>query len=141
MRPLSALELESTRRLKGFLADTLHLLSKHFGGESTLNHLEIGNFIGQISHYEHRATSNSEISEALSISRSTVSRIVGDCIEKGWAHERQDPEDGRRRKILMPQEHPDADQFERDFRILVNEILQSYSNKELVQVDPERKSF
>jgi DNA-binding MarR family transcriptional regulator len=139
--PLSEVELESTRRLKQFLADTLQLLSKHFGGESTLNHLEIGNFIGQISHYEHRPTSNSEISEVLNISRSTVSRIVGDCIEKGWVSERQDPEDGRRKKILMPREHPHADLFERDFRVLVNAILESYSDKEIVQVDPDRKSF
>ena len=138
---LSKLELKSTHYLKAFVGDVLHLLSLHFNGETTLNHLQIGNYIGLISLYEGKPTSNKSIADALGIPRSSVSRIVADFIKKGWVIEQSHPEDGRKKQLLIAPGHPLADNFEKQFRHLLNDLLQHFVSGRIVPVDPSKKSF
>ena len=138
---LSKQELKSTHYLKSFMGDVLNLLSRHFKGETPLNHLEIGNYIGLVSLYEGKPTSNKDIADALGISRSTVSRIVADFIEKGWVIEQSHPEDGRRKMLLIAPGHPLADNFEKEFRVILNDMLERFDSKDIVLVDPAKKSF
>jgi DNA-binding MarR family transcriptional regulator len=138
---LSKQELRTTHYMKLFVGDILHLLSQHFGGDTTLNHLEIGTYIGLMSQYEDQPTSNKDISKALGIPRSTVSRIVADLIAKKWVVQVPHPEDGRRKLFLIPHDHPLADHFEKKFRTLTNKLFQHYESRKLVMVDPKKKSF
>jgi len=138
---LSEVERRSTHQLKAFIGEILHLLSLHFKGETTLNHLQIGNYIGLISLYEGRPTSNKDIAEKLGISRSTVSRIVADFMEKGWVIERPHPDDGRKKQLLIAPGHPLADNFEKDFRAVFNRILRDFESGKIVQVDSSKSDF
>lgn len=138
---LTPTELQTTRYLHELSADFMRLLSEHFGGETTLNHLRIGNYIGLNSHYLGQPTSNKDIAAALGISRPTVSRIVGDFIDQGWVVEKPHPDDGRRRLLQIAPGHPAADRFEKVFRGRINDLLQRYDRGEVVQVDPSRKSY
>jgi DNA-binding MarR family transcriptional regulator len=138
---LNVEELQTTHYLHALVGDVLSLLSEHFKGQTTLNDLRIGNYIGLASHYEGRATNNKDISDALGISRPTVSRIVTDFIEQRWVIETPDPDDGRRKQIKISAEHPLADNFEKDFRVLINNLLQLYESRKVTLVDPSKKSF
>jgi hypothetical protein len=67
-------------------------------------------------------TSNSEISEALGIPRSTVSRIVGEFIESKVVVEQPDPDDGRCRLLKIAGDNPTVGKFEYE----VFSLLQKY---------------
>jgi len=134
-------ELETTHFLHAFVGEILHLLSLHFKGQTTINDLRIGNYIGLMSLYETEPTSNKDISDALSIPRSTVSRIVTDFIEQKWVVEKPHPEDGRRKQLFIVPGHPLADNFERDFRALINDLLIRFESEKIVLVDPSKKSY
>ena len=138
---LSKQELRSTHNLKILIGDILHLLSEHFNGDTTLNLLEIGNYIGLMSQYEDQPTSNKDIAEALGIPRSTVSRIVADLISRGWVAQVPHPEDGRRKLFVIPHDHPLADDFEKNFRDLTNNLFKRYESRQMIIVDPKKKSF
>jgi DNA-binding MarR family transcriptional regulator len=134
-------ELRSTHELYRLKKDIVDLLAQHFGGHTTLNHLRVGNIIGLSSQYESRPVSNHEIAKALGISRATVSRIVADFIRCGWVRETPHPEDGRRRLLVITPEHEHADKFEREFRRLVNNLIDGYEAGTIVKVDPDKRSF
>jgi len=134
-------EEETTRFLQALVGEILRLLAEHFQGETTLNHLRIGSYIGLKSLYEGRSTSNKDIAEVLNISRPTVSRIVGDFIDQGWVVEAPNPEDGRARLLRIADDHPLADNFERNFRVLFNDLLDRYDAGKLIKVDPAKKSY
>lgn len=138
---LSKLELKSTHYLKSFIGDVLHLLSRHFDGGTTINQLRIGHYIGLMSQYKGTSTSNQNIAGALSIPRSTVSRIVADCIEKGWVIEQSHADDGRKKELLIVPEHPDGDNFEKEFRRLLNAMVELFESGKIVQVDHSRDGF
>ena len=134
-------ELQTTHFLHALVGEILQLLAVHFEGQTTINHLRIGNYIGLMTLYENRSTSNKEISDALHIPRSTVTRIVADFIEQKWVVERPDPEDGRKKHLTIVPGHPLADSFEKDFRTLINDLLVRYEASDLVLVDPSKKSY
>ncbi|MEZ5566225.1 MAG: MarR family transcriptional regulator [Gammaproteobacteria bacterium] len=134
-------EFDTARDIQAFVGLFLALLAKHFGGETTVNHLRIGSFIGLRTLYEDTSTSNKEIAQALGISHSTVSRIVHEFIEQKWIRQRPHPEDGRRRLIEIVPGHPLTDQFERDFRRLLNRMLQSFEERKLILLDPDKHAF
>jgi len=138
---LDRLELETTHFLHAFIGEVLRLFSLHFEGQTTINDLRIGNYIGLRSHYGTEATSNKEISDALGIPRSTVSRIVTDFIAQKWVVEKPHPDDGRRKQLFIVPGHPLADSFERDFRGLINDLLIRFESEKLVLVDPSKKSY
>jgi DNA-binding MarR family transcriptional regulator len=138
---LSKQEFRSTHQLKILIGNFLHLLSENFKGDTTLNHLEIGNYIGLMCQYEDQPTSNKDIADALGIPRSTVSRIVADLIARGWVVQVPHPEDGRKKLFVIPHDHPLADAFERKFRKLTNNLFRRYESRKLVMVDPKKKSF
>jgi len=134
-------EKKSAYYLKVFVGDVLSLLSQHFKGETTLNHLQIGNYIGLVSQFEDRPTSNKDIAETLGISRSTVSRIVADFIQKGWVIERRHLEDGRKKQLLIAPGHPLSENFEKDFRDVFDDLLRLYESGEIVPIDPSKSIF
>ena len=139
--PLNGLELKSTQQVKSFIGDILQLLSLHFDGATTINNLRIGHYIGLMSQYKGKPTSNMDIADALDIPRSTVSRIVTDCIDKKWVMEQSHAEDGRKRELVIVPGHPDGDNFEKDFRRLLNELIQLFESGEIVLVDPSKEGF
>ena len=122
---------KTTHYLHAFVGDVLSLLSAHFSGQTTLNDLRIGNYIGLISQYEGRPTDNKEISEALKIPRSTVSRIVTAFIEKKWVAEHPHPEDGRKKQLFIVPGHPLADNFENEFRLLLHDLLDHLDSRNI----------
>ena len=139
--PLSKLELKSAQYLKSYIGEILQLLSLHFEGGTTINQLRVGHYIGLMSQYKGKPTSNKNIADALGIPRSTVSRIVTDCIEKGWVIERAHAEDGRKKELLIVPGHPDGDNFEKDFRRLLNEAVQLFDSGKIIPVDPSKEGF
>lgn len=139
-RPTKA-EFETSRELYIFKSELLELLAEHFGGQNTLNHLRVGNFIGRVTHFERRPTTNAEISRVLKLSRPTVSRIVGDFTRAGWVTEIPDPNDGRKRLLVIASGHPKSDRFERAFLRRVNELLGQYAKGAVIHVDPNKRMF
>jgi len=134
-------ELRTTRFLHSFVGEILSLFSVHFEGQTTINHLRIGNYIGLMSLYETEPTSNKNISEKLGIPRSTVSRIVADFIDQKWVIEKPHPVDGRKKQLFIVPGHPLADSFEKDFRALVNDLLVRFESHSIVLVDPRKQSY
>jgi DNA-binding MarR family transcriptional regulator len=134
-------ELATTRYLHEFMGEVMRLLSAHFEGQTTLNDLRIGNYIGLLSQHQSKATSNKNIAEALDIPPSTVSRIVKGFVEANWVTEYPHPEDGRKKLLHITPDHARADGFEKSFRIILNELLKQYDDGKLVHVCPEKKSF
>lgn len=134
-------ELETTHFLHAFIGEILRLLSLHFEGQTTINDLRIGNYIGLMSLYEGEPTSNKQISDALGIPRSTVTRIVTDFIEQKWVVEKPHPEDGRKKQLFIVPGHPLADNFESDCRAVINDLLIRFESEKIVLVDPSKKSF
>jgi DNA-binding MarR family transcriptional regulator len=139
--PLSTLELKSAQYLKSYIGEILQLLSLHFEGATTINQLRIGHYIGLMSQYKGKPTSNKNIADTLGIPRSTVSRIVADCIEKGWVIETPHTEDGRKKELLIVPGHPDGDNFEKGFRHLLIETVQLFDSGKIVPVDSSKEGF
>jgi DNA-binding MarR family transcriptional regulator len=135
-RKLNRIEKKSAHYAKALIGEIYRSLSDHFGGETTINQLRIGHYIGLMSLYHRKPTNNKDIVDRLGIPRSTVSRIVADCVARGWVIERRDPEDQRRKQLFIPDDHPLADNFEKDFRRLTNELLAQFEAGRLVKVDP-----
>jgi DNA-binding MarR family transcriptional regulator len=138
---LDSKELATTRYLHEFMGEVLRLLSVHFQGQTTLNDLRIGNYIGLLSQHQSKATSNKDIAEALGIPPSTVSRIVKDFVEAKWVAEDSHPEDGRKKLLSIALDHDRADGFEKSFRSIMNELLKQYDDGKLIHVCAEKKSF
>jgi DNA-binding MarR family transcriptional regulator len=116
---------------KKLLGEILTALSREFGGETTINQLRIGHYVGLKSLYEKKPTNNTEISNELGIPRSTASRIVADCILKGWVVEKPDPDDGRKKQLLIPDTHPQADGIELFLRGTFEDFLKLYEAGEI----------
>jgi DNA-binding MarR family transcriptional regulator len=93
------------------------------------------------SQYAGQPTSNAEIAKELKLSRPTVSRIVDDFVRWGWVVERVHPDDGRKRQLVIAPGHRREDEFEKFFRVILNDLIARYGNGELVVVDAEKKSF
>jgi DNA-binding MarR family transcriptional regulator len=140
-KDLDSKELATTYYLHGLSGEILQLLAQHFQGQTTLNHLRVGSYIGYLTFYRSKGTSNKEISEELNIPPSTVSRIVNDFIDEKWVVERPHPEDGRKKLLYITPDHKQADGFERGFRALINELLRRYDAGEIAQGDPNKKSY
>ncbi len=140
-KALKLAEFQTAQEIQAFIGLFLGTLARHFGGETTLNHLRIGSYIALMSLYVGDATSNKDIAETLGISRPTVSRIVHEFIQQKWVRERAHPEDGRRRIIEIMPGHPASDRFERDFRRLLNTLLKRYEEHGIVIFDPDKPGF
>ena len=138
---LTEKERQSALEHKILIGLILRLLAERFGGETTVNQMRIGHYVGLKSLYEKEPTNNTDISRSLKIPRSTVSRIITDCIAKGWVREQSDPEDGRKKMLVVPTDHPEADGFETDFRKALAEFLERYDAGEITKVDADGNGF
>jgi DNA-binding MarR family transcriptional regulator len=134
-------ELATTRYLHEFMGEVMRLLSVHFEGQTTLNDLRIGNYIGLLSQHQSTSPSNKDIAEALGIPPSTVSRIVKDFVDAKWVAEYPHPEDGRRKLLRINPDHDRVDGFEKSFRSILNELLGHYDDGRLIHVCAKKKSF
>lgn len=110
-------------RVQDFMSRVLALMARHFRGDSTLNHLRIGNYIGLRDLFDGTATTNKEISEALGIPTSTVSRIVTELMKRGYVAETLHPDDHRIRLLRIVPGHPLAQGFETELHMLLREML------------------
>ena len=140
-RDLDGLELATTHYLHGLVGDILELLATHFGGMTTINDLRVGSYIGLRSLHEGEPVTNKEIAEKLGISPSTVTKIVADFVEQKWVKEKPHPYDGRKKQLYVSPSNELADHFEKEFRRLINDLLERHAAKEIVLVDPAKKSF
>jgi DNA-binding MarR family transcriptional regulator len=140
-RKLDKLEKTSARYVKALMGEMFGSLSDQFGGNTTINQMRIGHYIGLMSLYHNKPTNNKDIAETLGIPRSTVSRIVADCIERGWVVEQRDPDDRRRKQLFIPASHPLADNFEKEFRRLMNALLAEFAAGKIVPVDPDTEGY
>jgi DNA-binding MarR family transcriptional regulator len=140
-KSIDSKERATTYYLHGLSGEILQLLAQHFQGQTTLNHLRIGSYIGYLTLYRSKGTSNKEISEELNIPPSTVSRIVNDFIDEKWVVERPHPEDGRKKLLSIAKGHELEDGFERSFRTILNELLRRYDDGRIVRVCASKKSY
>lgn len=78
----------------------LAMLHRKFGGESTINELRVMNavFCAAIAGHDIGVT---QVSRALTIPKSTVSRAVLKLRRAGWISEVPSPNDGRRRLLCV----------------------------------------
>lgn len=116
------------------MGEVLRLLSEHFRGDATINHLRIGNYLGIKCLFEGRPTTNKEVSTALGLPPSTVSRVITDFMQHGYVVETPHPDDGRVRLIQITPGHSLALGFETELRALINNLLQRHEEKQFVQV-------
>ncbi len=129
------LDFQSVHYLQVFMGEVLRLFAEHFRGETTINHLRIGNYLGIRCYFEGRPTTNKDISTALGIPSSTVSRVITEFLQRGYIVEAPDPDDGRVRLITHAPGHPLVLGFETELRDLVNDLLKRYEEKLLVSVE------
>lgn len=111
------------RQVQDFMTRVLGLMAQRFRGDATLNHLRIGNYIGLRDLFDGAATTNKEISEALGIPTSTVSRIVTELMKRGYVAETLHADDHRIRLLRIVPGHPLAQGFETELRTLLGELL------------------
>jgi len=112
--------------IQQLMFDVLGLLAHHFNGETTINSLRIGNYIGLKSIYQFSPTTNKDMSQVLGISPSSVTRIVSGLIESGYVVESVHPDDGRVRLIAIATGHPLEHAFETEMRTLLGDFLSKY---------------
>jgi DNA-binding MarR family transcriptional regulator len=127
-KAVTSLNRDNDRLVMEFTADVLGLLSRHFGGDTTLNHLRIGNYIGIQTLFHDRPTTNKEIANALGISPSTVSRTVTEFIARGYVGEQSHEDDGRIHLVSIINRHPLAEGFETELHKRVRGLLNSYAS-------------
>ncbi|MEZ5562307.1 MAG: MarR family transcriptional regulator [Gammaproteobacteria bacterium] len=128
------LDLQSVHYLQVFMGEVLRKLAEHFKGETTINHLRIGNYLGIRCLFEGKPTTNKDISAALGIPPSTVSRVTTEFLQRGYIVETPHPDDGRVRLITHAPGHPLVLGFEADLRLLVNDLLRRHSANQVVPV-------
>ena len=121
-------EFPSYHEVQELMNQVLGLLSNHFSGESTLNSLRIGNYIGLKSIYRLEPTNNKDISRSLNIAPSTVTRIVTNLIDRGYVVESTHPDDGRIKLIAIVDGHPLQTGFEAGLRDLIRDFLRSHDS-------------
>ena len=109
--------------VQAFMTRVLGLMATHFRGDATLNHLRIGNYIALRDLFHGQATTHREISAALGIPTSTVSRIVTELMKRGYVTESLHPEDQRVRLLRIVPNHPLAQGFESEMRQLLHDML------------------
>lgn len=119
---------DNDRLVMEFTADILGLLSRHFGGDTTLNHLRVGNYIGIQTLFYGRPTNNKEIANATGISPSTVSRTVTEFIARGYVREQRHDDDGRINLVSIIDSHPLAEGFEVELHKRVRDLLYRYAS-------------
>jgi DNA-binding MarR family transcriptional regulator len=134
-------EKQSSLAHKELIGEILSDLAKRFGGEATLNQLRIGHYVGLASLYRSVPTNNTDISQTLRIPRSTVSRIVTECIKNGWMVEQAHPDDGRKKMLSVRPDHPQADAFETAFRKLLADFLERYDAGQITKIDCDGNGF
>lgn len=89
-----------------FVNAYLGLVAEYLPGETTLNQIRILQYIGWQSALIEGQTFHSDICQALGMSASTVTRAIGSFIEVGILTEKVDPNDGRRRCVMMSTNYP-----------------------------------
>lgn len=102
----------SDQEVQELLFEIFNLLAEQFDGDTTLNSLRIGNYIGLKSLYYGVATNNKDIAATLNISPSTVSRLVTNLMQLGYVGEESHPSDGRIRLVSIAEGHPLIQAFE-----------------------------
>ncbi len=104
------------QEVQELMFEIFNLLAEHFDGDTTLNSLRIGNYIGLKSIYYGVPTNNKDIAATLNISPSTVSRLVTNLMQLGYIGEESHPSDGRVRLVSILQDHPEQQAFESSVR-------------------------
>lgn len=102
----------SDQEVQELMFEIFNLLAEQFDGDTTLNSLRIGNYIGLKSIYYRDPTNNTDIARTLNISASTVSRLVNNMVALGYVAETSHPSDGRVRLISITPGHPDQQALE-----------------------------
>ena len=121
-------EFPSYHEVQELMYQVLGLLASNFSGETTINSLRIGNYIGLKSIYRLEPTNNKDISRSLKIAPSTVTRIVTHLIDRGYVIESSHPDDGRIKLIAIVDAHPLQTGFESELRKVVRDFLLSYDS-------------
>ena len=116
---VTAKEFPSGHDIQELMVAIFGLLSGHFGGDATINQLRIGSYIGLKGLFEKEPTYNKEISQALNIPPSTVTRVVSELIAQGYVAEQVHLEDGRINLLTIDDDHPRAQGFESEILVLV----------------------
>ena len=89
-----------------FLQRYLGLMAQHIPGDTTLNQIRILQYIDLRSANDRGHACNTEICAALRMSAATVTRAISSFIEEGFISEEEDPQDGRRRFVMMNESYP-----------------------------------
>lgn len=92
--------LDLTATMAAYNAEYLAMLHRKFGGESTVNELRVMNcvFCAEVAGQD---VGVSQVSRALGIPKSTVSRAALKLRQAGWIREVASPNDGRRRLLRL----------------------------------------
>jgi len=110
----------SNQEVQELMYEIFSLLAEQFDGDTTLNSLRIGNYIGLKSIYYSNPTNNTDIARTLNISPSTVSRLVNNLVSMGYVAEAAHPSDGRVRLISISPDHPEQQGFENGVKQVLN---------------------
>lgn len=111
----------TNQEVQELMHEIFELLAEQFDGDTTLNSLRIGNYIGLKSLYYGTPTNNTDISKTLNISPSTVSRLVTNLVSQGYVAETAHPSDGRVRLIGITTDHPQQQSFEGNVKQVLGE--------------------
>lgn len=91
--------------LSDFVNDYLELVTKHYGGDITVNQIRILHFIARYIAERGDYATHSAICRCLGLPAATVTRAVTTFVEKGVLKEATDPKDARRRCIRFADNH------------------------------------
>ena len=110
----------SNQEVQELMYEIFSLLAEQFDGDTTLNSLRIGNYIGLKSIYYSNPTNNTDIARTLNISPSTVSRLVNNLVSMGYVAEAAHPSDGWVRLIGIAPNHPEQQGLENGVKQVLN---------------------
>ena len=97
-----------------FLREYLELISQYIPGDMTLNQIRVLQYVAMRSDSDEGSACNTEISDALGMSAATVTRAISFGIKAGIVSEEEDPEDGRRRFVMMSDSYPKRGSLDRN---------------------------
>ena len=93
-------------RQQEFIMECFKLIAEVHPGDITLNQIRIIQYIAFRSLQTGIGTMHKDICDALGLAPSTVTRAISGFVERGIITEQKDPEDGRKRFVLMNQSYP-----------------------------------
>lgn len=113
------MNLREAAKQHEFSMEYFRLLAEVLPGATTLNQIRVAQFIGLCTARQETPPCHKEIAAALELPPATVSRAVSVFLDAGIISAIDDPNDGRKRYLLMNSDYPGSGTLDSQVKALL----------------------